>query len=90
MTIKDEQETTVTWLRSEKVVRIYTSDPAEARRLRAAEAVNQVRGDETWGDFTVPITAFHPLRGFKRKRTLTDEQRKATGERLKKAREARK
>lgn len=91
MTSLDEQEVTVTWLRSEDKVRIYTSNPVVARQLRKEPRVTQEKGDETWGEFTVAITDFHPTKGFKRKsRKLTDEQKKAAGERLRNAREAKK
>lgn len=81
----------MTWLRSEDVVRIYTSNPVEARRLRKEDRVTQVKGDETWGEFTAPITAFHPIKGFKRKKApLTEEQRKALADRLANSRKAKK
>lgn len=84
MTALSEQEVTVTWLRDEGLVRIYTSNPVEARRLRKETRVTQVKGDETWGEFTVGITDFHPLKGFKTKRKpLTDEQKDALRERMK-------
>lgn len=83
MTRRDEQETTVTHLRSEDIVRIYTSNPVDARRLRKDKRITQVSGDETWGEFTAPITAFHPLKGIRRQtKPLSEEQRKARAARM--------
>lgn len=86
MTSLDEQETTVTQLRNQQTL-IYTANPVHLRRLRADERATEVRGGADWGEFTIPNAAFDPLKGFKRKsKPMTEEQRAAVGERLKKAR----
>lgn len=87
MTLREEQEVTVTWIRSENVVRIYSSNPVEVRRLRKDDRVTQVQGDETWGNFTVPATDFSPLKGFKRRVKMSDAQKDVLRKRLKAMRE---
>lgn len=87
-TPRNEQETTVTWLRSEDVVRIYTTITADLKTLRENEKATQVRGDGEWGEFTIRVTDFAPLKGFKRKRKMTDEQKEALRERLKAMKES--
>lgn len=88
MTSLDEQETTVTWCRANDVIYIYTSNVVHLRALRKRTDIEEVMGGDDWGDFRVSTEVYDPLKGFKRKRTLTDEQRAAAGERLRKAREA--
>lgn len=87
-TPRNEQETTVTWLRSEDVVRIYTTITADLKALRSNEKATQVRGDEEWGEFTIKATDFKPLKGFTRKRKMTEEQKDALRKRLKAMKES--
>lgn len=84
----DEQETTVTYVRSDDVVRVYTSNPAHLRKLRADDRATEVRGDVDWAEFTISSKDFNPLTGFKRKsKPLTGEQKAALAERFAKARQ---
>lgn len=88
MTSRAEQETTVAAGRDEPVVFIWSNNPVHVRRLRKDPRVTQVSGDDLSGDFRIPSHLFDPLKGFKRTgRKLTDEQREAAAERLRKARE---
>lgn len=85
----DEQETTVTWIRSDPKVRVYTSNPVDLRKFRKDSRATEIRGEDDWAEFTIPRTDFDPAKGFKSKRKpLTEVQREAAADRLKKAREA--
>lgn len=86
MTI-DEMETTVTFVRSDNVVRIYSSNPKHLNRLRADERATITKDYGDSAEFTIPADQFDPLKGFKRKsRPLTEEQRQALADRLAKVR----
>lgn len=91
----DEQETSVSYTRSDEVVYIYSANPKHLRKLRADDRVTETKtateadtekvGD--WGMFEVPASMFDPLTGFKRKaRQLSDEQKLALTKRLRNAR----
>lgn len=85
----DEQETTVSQPRA-GLIHIYSTVPAHLRRLRSEERAREISGGEDYGTFEVAESDYDALTGFrKRMRPMTDEQRKAAGERLKRAREAR-
>lgn len=87
MTSRAEQETTVTAGRDDDVVHVWSNNPVHVRRLRKHPKVTQTEGDELSGSFTVPTSAFDPLKGFRRAgREMTPEQREAAAERLRKAR----
>lgn len=89
MASREEQETVISWLRGDKA-RIYTAYPPHLRRLRAEDRAIELRGGEDWAEFEVEAGAFNPLTGFKRKtRPMTEEERQAASDRLRKAREAR-
>jgi hypothetical protein len=82
-----EQETSVTAGRADDVVHVYSNVPKHLRRLRRDPRVTELQGDAEWGRFTIPADQFDPLRGFKRApRVMTDEQRQAVADRLRKAR----
>jgi len=87
-TPRNEQETTVTWLRSEDVVRIYTTITADLKALRENDKATQIRGDEEWGEFTIAATDFKPLKGFVRKRKMKDQQKDDLRKRLKAMKES--
>lgn len=88
----DEQETTVTQLRNGDTY-VYTANPVHLRALR--KKVTEGRaierdGDETQGNFLIPLSEFDPLKGFKRRGTpMSPEQKEANAARLAQARVAR-
>lgn len=87
MATLDEQETTITFGRSEPVARIYTSDSRHLRKLRADDRATEVRGGEDWAEFTVPMDQVNPLKFFKTQRKpMTDEQRAVAAERMRRLR----
>lgn len=88
MTAREEQETTVTVGRDDSVVRIWSNHLPHVRKLRKNPRVTQVSGDDTEGFFEIAATDYDPLVGFRRKSTLTDEQRAAAAARLAAARKA--
>jgi hypothetical protein len=77
---KDEWETTVTWIHTDDVVRIYTAHPKHLNRLRNDNRATLVRDYGDSADFTIPADQFDPLKGFKRR--MSEEQRQAVAERL--------
>lgn len=85
MTI-DEMETTVTFVRSDNVVRIYSSNPKHLNRLRADERATITKDYGDSAEFTIPADQFDPLKGFKRKVNLTAEQKQAIANRFAKIR----
>ena len=89
----DEQETIVNATRADEVVRIYSAIPAHIRRLKKRENVTLVRSWSEDGhevcEFTVASGKWNPVTGVKRNRVMTDEQKAAAAERLRKAREGR-
>lgn len=90
MTSLLEQETTVTYSRADGLVHIYSSIPSHVRRMRKDSAYTEVRswGDDC-GEFTIDHKLYDPMRGRRRPRAMTDEQKKASAERLRVAREKR-
>lgn len=90
MATLDEQETTVTYVRSDDVVRVYTANPAHLRRLRKDDRATEIDGGGDWGNFTIPTAMYDPMRGFKsRRKPLTPEQREQAAQRLTAARNSR-
>jgi len=87
---RDEQETTVSWMRDDDRVSIYTSNRVHLERLRKLSSnrdyVEEVRGGTTWGEFTVSADSFKLFSAIRAKRTLSDAQRAAAAERLAAAR----
>jgi hypothetical protein len=78
----DEQETTVTYVRSDDLVRIYTANPKHLRKLRADDRATITRDFGDSAEFTVPAASFDPLTGFKRKIVLSDEEKARRAERM--------
>ncbi len=79
----EEQETTVSVGKLDDEVQIWTSNPSDLRRLRKNPRVTEKAGGEDWGKFTVPKSAYDPMRGFKSQRKpLTEEQRQVLRERF--------
>lgn len=83
-----EQETTVTKIRADDFVYLFSNDPKHVRRLRAEERAEEIEGGEDWGRFKVAASDFDPLTGFRRRVNLSDEQKDAARIRLARAREA--
>lgn len=89
MTSMEEQETTVTHIRGEERVLVYTANVVHLRALRKNPRAVQYAGGDDWGSFWIAAEDFDPLKGFRRvKRELTPEQREAAVERMRLAREA--
>lgn len=89
----EEQETVVATTRADEIVRIYSSIPSHIRKLKARANVTLVKSWQENGhevcEFTVPAGMWNPVSGVKTVRKMTDEQKAAGAERLRKAREAR-
>lgn len=97
----EEQETVVQWMRGDEEVRVYTSDATMLTKLKKAAGAEgaawRVERVETRDGCVVGLIARAPLRclSFRAgaKKDLTDEERAALSERMKKItveREARK
>lgn len=90
MTARDEQETTVTFMRDDPLVYVSTSNLPHVRRLRklacTGDFVTEVRGGDDWGEFTVKAEFFHLFSAIRRKRRLSEEARVAAVARLEAAR----
>ena len=88
MSTLQEQETTITTTRGDEFVLIYTANPFHIARLDKddrAEFVSGIRtGEDPYANYRVHTSHWNPLGGFKRR--MSDEQRKAAGERLRAAR----
>lgn len=91
---KDEQETVVVNNLGDDVVHIWSNVARDITKLERHPGVNIIEsgrhGRTRWIKATVPMGQWSPTSGIKRKRTstMTDEQKVAAAERLKKAREA--
>ena len=86
MTARDEQETTITFMRDDEQVSVYTSNVPHLRRLRNLASdrdyVTEIRGGDDWGEFMVDAANFKLFSAIRNKRTMTDEQREAAAERM--------
>lgn len=85
-----ERETVVTSTDGDSTVEIFTLQKRYLTRLRGNPAFTEVKSGsiegQEWGLFSIPAADWNPASGAKRRRTLTEEQRQAAAERLKKAR----
>lgn len=86
ITHRFEQETTITAGRDDELVQIWTSNTVDLRQLRKDTRFVEISGGSDWGQFVVPTSAFHPIRGLRRRSGMSEEQRAAAGERLRSAR----
>lgn len=90
MTARNEQETTITFMRDDTEVSVYTSNVPHLRRLRTLasdrEYVKELRGGDDCGEFAVSVENFKLFSAIRAKRVLTDEQRQAAAERFREAR----
>lgn len=82
MSTMHEQETTVTKVRADDHVYVFSNDPKHVRRLRSEDRAVEIEGGEDWGRFKVAAADFDPLTGFRRRVSLTEEQREAIRTRL--------
>ena len=93
MTARAEQETTVTFMRDDAVVRVYTSNVTHLRRLRklvkSADYVTERAGGEDWGEFDVKSEYFHLFSAIRAKRAVSEAERAARAKRLVTARSLR-
>ncbi len=91
MATPEERETTVTVTDADAVVRVWSNRRRDVSKLRK-HPLFQVEnsgfdGSTEWVEGTIPSDKWNPVTGIKRKaRQLTDEQRAAAGERLRRAR----
>lgn len=97
---REEQETIVTQNRLDEYVDIWSNNVVDVRKLeKEPRAVREYpKGDLTADElaeyleagfgvsYRVSTDDFTPLGGFRRKRVMTEEQKKAAGERLRAAR----
>lgn len=95
MTARDEQETTVSWMRDDDMVSIWTSNRPHLDRLRklansdsSKEYVKEVSGGEDYGDFLVSARNFKLFSAIRKPRVMSEEQRRAAADRLRNVREA--
>lgn len=93
MTSREEQETTITFMRDDTVVSVYTSSTPHLRRLRnlvsTRDFIREVRGGEDWGEFECDAAFFHLFSAFRGKRAVSAETRAARAKQLAAARELR-
>lgn len=93
----EEQETCISWSRTEKTAHVYTSDKTIMTKLdnmckRSPENYKLLRADTVGGfvcskDYVIADKKLITLRASKVIRELTEEQRRAIGENLKQARQ---
>lgn len=88
-----EQETVITWDRTSDMMEVYTAEPALMRRLSSLPAYEQVEQFTQNGEVVaLKFRAEKKLLTLRSKRTtnnMTEEQKEAARERLRKARENR-
>ena len=85
----EESETTVSGIQADRCYYIGTNRQKHISRLaKEAEAgrAELLTTEGEWVQYRVSEKHFDPLTGFKRQVNMTDEQRKASAERLAKAR----
>lgn len=87
-----ERETIVSIDDMDRVARIWTARRKDITRLRKHSGAKEKRsgfhGSTEWAEFEIPADQWNPASGIKRKRRkLSDEEKRAVAERLRKARE---
>lgn len=89
--ITEGRETVINASDADDTVRIWTAQRRFITRLQRNPRVKQVGSGEHDGTqffmFEVPASEWNPVSGVKRVSRMTDEQRQATAERLRQARE---
>lgn len=85
-----ERETVIVSSDGDAAVRIWTAQRKFINRLRKDQRFTELRSGITdgteWAEFEIPATDWNPVSGAKRKRSLTDEQRREVAERLRRGR----
>ncbi|WP_372968540.1 hypothetical protein [Microbacterium sp.] len=93
MTARDEQETTVTAMRDDTTVSVYTSNSVHLRKLKnlasTRDFVRLVREVGDGAEFVIDAPFFHLFSAIRGKRTLSDEAKAAGAARLAASRELR-
>lgn len=88
-----ERETVVTSSDGDDFVSVYTCQRRYISRLRkhpkAVETGSGTHEGTEWVTFRIPAKQWSPVSGIKRTSTLTPEQRAASAERLRRARNGR-
>lgn len=86
MSAREEQETTCTWYRTDKVVSVYTSNTIHLRKLeslsKSHDFVRKVAGGDDWGDFRIKIENFKFFSAIRAVRAVSAAQREAAAERM--------
>ena len=81
-----ERETIVNTSDGDDLVRIWTAQRRYMGRLRRNKSFTQVAtgyiGGTEWAEFTIASREWFPDSGAKRRSNLTDEQKRASAERL--------
>jgi hypothetical protein len=81
-----ERETVITLNDEDATVHIWTAQRTVITALRKREAFTEVgsgtHGSSPWAAFTIPVDQWSPATGVKRSRNLSDEQREALAERM--------
>jgi hypothetical protein len=93
MTARDAQETTITWMRDDTVVSVWTSNVVHLRKLRNLASsrgfVRLVRESGDGAFFEVDAPFFHLFSAIRGKRAMSDEAKAAGVARLAASRELR-
>ena len=86
MAIRAEQETTATWYRDDRTVKVWTTNPVHLRRLEKLSEkfsfVRKVDGRDDYGDFEVDVENFNLFSAIRAKRAVTAAQRETAAERM--------
>lgn len=88
-----EQETSVTYSAADQQVHIWTCIKTDLNRLRKDDRFTEIEAGiyntgHEWAEFTIDRNQWNPIRGAKRKVTMTDEQKAAAADRLRNLRKA--
>lgn len=88
MATTQEMETTITYDHAEQKYRVWSSYRPHINRFLKDERASLTGEGEDWASFEIASQDYDIRNAFKRKVNLSDEQRAAAAERLRKAREA--
>ncbi|QUY60868.1 hypothetical protein [Gulosibacter molinativorax] len=88
MATTTEMETTITYDHAEQKYRVWSSYRPHISRFKKDERARLTGEGEDWASFEIPASQYDIRNAFKRKVTMSDEQREAAAERLRKARAA--
>ncbi len=86
-----ERETVVNASDGDDQVRIWTAQRKYITRLRKNPKAHEVGGGfygtSEWAEFVIPAAEWNPVSGVKRNVTMTEEQKRVAGDRLRQMRE---